>query len=79
MKVKLNSVGRVRKFNSLAIMFDGELTLIERRYHVDAKSILGIFSLNLNDPIELEIECDDGLKREEFIRELERLSILEEV
>ena len=79
MKVKLNSIEKVRAFSTLAIMFDGELTLISGRYHIPAKSILGIFSLDLTKPIELEIECDDELKREEFIRVLKGLYLLEEV
>lgn len=78
MKVKLNSIERVRLFSTLAVLFDGELTLISGRYHIDAKSILGIFSLDLTKPIELEIECNDEEKREEFIRDLKSLKIIEE-
>ena len=79
MKVKLNSIEKVRVFSTLAIMFDGELTLISGRYHIPGKSILGIFSLDLTKPVELEIECDDELKREEFIKDLKKLNLLEEV
>ena len=79
MEIKLNSIEKVRAFSTLAVMFDGELTLISGRYHIPAKSILGIFSLDLTKPVELEIECDDELKIKEFITELKRINVLEEV
>ena len=77
MKIRLNSIERVRNFSTLAVVFDGELTLISGRYRLPAKSILAIFSIDLTKPIELEIECDDDLKREEFIKRLEKLKLLE--
>ena len=77
MKIRLNSIEKVRAFSTLAIVFDGELTLISGRYHIDAKSILGIFSLDLTKPIELEIECNNTSNEEEFIKELEKLKLLE--
>ena len=79
MRVKLNSIERVKWFSALAITFDGELTLISGRYHIDGKSIMGIFSLDLTKPIELEIECDDKLKEKDFISDLKGLNLLEEV
>ena len=79
MKVKLNSIEKVRLFSTLAVLFEGELTLVSGRYHIPAKSILGIFSLDLTKPVELEIECDDELKREDFISDLKVLNLLEEV
>ena len=79
MKVLLNDINKVRLFSTLAILFEGNLTLKSGRYSVDAKSVLAIFSLNLLNPIELEIECEDELKREEFIRDIKGLNLLEEV
>ena len=79
MRIKLNSIERVKRFSELAITFDGELTLVSGRYHLPAKSILAIFSLDLTKSIELEIECDDELKREDFIDKLKLLGLLEDV
>jgi len=36
-------------------MFDGEYDLVSNRYVVDAKSIMGIFSLDLAQPLRLDI------------------------
>lgn len=77
--IRLNSIEKVKLFSTLAVLFDSELTLVSGRHHIPAKSILGIFSFDLTKPIELEIECDDEFKREDFIRELKRIKVLEEV
>jgi phosphotransferase system HPr-like phosphotransfer protein len=38
--------------------FEGEIDLKSGRYVVDAKSIMGIFSLDLLNPIEMTVHCD---------------------
>ena len=63
--IKLDMAESVKKFVNIASKFVYELTLKSGRYVVDAKSILGIFSLDLAEPIVLEIgsdDCDDLLK-----------------
>lgn len=63
--IRLDMAESVKKFVNIASKFDYELTLKSGRYVVDAKSILGIFSLDLAEPIVLEIgsdDCDDLLK-----------------
>ena len=57
--IKLDMAESVKKFVNIASKFDYELTLKSGRYVVDAKSILGIFSLDLDEPIVLEIASDD--------------------
>ena len=41
-------------------MFDGEFELISGKYIVDAKSILGLFSVDLSKPVTLRIEVTDS-------------------
>lgn len=45
--IRLNSIGEVKEFNRLASEVSGDVDLRSGRYCVDAKSIMGIFSLNL--------------------------------
>ena len=55
----------VKNFVSLVNRYPYDMDLRSGRYVVDAKSILGIFSLDLSRPIALEIysdDCDDLLK-----------------
>ncbi|MGN0771296.1 MAG: HPr family phosphocarrier protein [Christensenellales bacterium] len=63
--VLLNTTDNVKSFVELLTKYDYEMDLRSGRYVVDAKSILGIFSLDLNKPVVLEIyadECDELLQ-----------------
>lgn len=62
--VVLSSINDVKNFVNAVSKYDYEIDLISGRYVVDAKSIMGIFSLDLSKPIELEIHndsCEDLL------------------
>ncbi|MCD8150540.1 MAG: HPr family phosphocarrier protein [Clostridiales bacterium] len=50
---------KVKSFVKDISRFDYDLDLISGRYVIDAKSLLGIFSLDLSRPIELSIHADD--------------------
>lgn len=57
--VKLNGIDVVKNFVNVASGVDADLDLVSGRYVVDAKSIMGIFSLNLSKPIEMVIHSID--------------------
>ena len=59
--IRLNSIGEVKEFNRIAATVPGDVDLHSGRYCVDAKSIMGIFSLDLSKPIDLNIHADAGL------------------
>ncbi|MEG1509556.1 MAG: HPr family phosphocarrier protein [Clostridia bacterium] len=62
--ISLNMAESVKKFVQIVAKYDYDMDLRSGRYVVDAKSILGIFSLNLNTPVVLEVysdKCDDLL------------------
>ena len=42
--------------------FDYDFDLVSGRYVIDAKSIMGIFSLDLSKPIDLNIHADDNVE-----------------
>ena len=50
-KIMLDSIAAVKKFVSVVSMYDFDVDLASGRYAVDAKSIMGIFSLDLSNPI----------------------------
>ena len=56
--VRLSTIEEVKQFVTAATMFDGEIDLKSGRYVVDAKSIMGIFSLDLSKPIDLNIHAE---------------------
>lgn len=57
-QISLNSIDKVRSFVNSIAQFDFDFDLISGRYVIDAKSIMGIFSLDLSKPIELAIHSD---------------------
>lgn len=60
-QVSLNSIGKVKSFVNSISQFDFDFDLISGRYVIDAKSIMGIFSLDLSKPIDLAIHTDDNI------------------
>ncbi len=61
-KIRLSSIEAVRDFVEIVRKYDSEIDLSSGRYVVDAKSIMGIFSLDLMNPITLTVHsdnCDD--------------------
>ncbi len=51
MKIKLFTIQEVREFVNQVILLDYDVDLVQGRYIIDAKSIMGIFSLDLLSPI----------------------------
>lgn len=58
MQIKLTNVQDIRDFVNSVILVDYEVDLVQGRYVVDAKSIMGIFSLDLLSPINLIAHTD---------------------
>lgn len=56
--IMLSTINDVKEFVSLVSMHDFDVDLISGRYAVDAKSIMGIFSLDLSKPIKMNIHSD---------------------
>lgn len=57
--IMLNTINDVKSFVNTVAGYDFEVDLISGRYAIDAKSIMGIFSLDLSKPIELQAHTDD--------------------
>ncbi len=53
--VSLDSIEKVKEFVNLINTFDGDFDLVSERYVIDAKSIMGIFSLDISKPLRLDI------------------------
>ena len=57
-KISLNSIDKVKAFVNEISKFDCDFDLVSGRYVIDAKSIMGIFSLDLSKPIDLNVHAD---------------------
>lgn len=70
-KVLLNSIDDVKEFVALANRCVFDIDLLSGRYAVDAKSIMGIFSLDLTKTLTLVVHAD-GEKAEEFLDDIKQ-------
>lgn len=59
-QISLNSINKVKSFVNEITKFDNDFDLVSGRYVIDAKSIMGIFSLDLSKPIDLNIHANES-------------------
>lgn len=57
--IMLRSINDVKDFVNLVNKYNFDVDLTSGRYVVDAKSIMGIFSLDLSKPIRVEVHTDE--------------------
>jgi phosphotransferase system HPr-like phosphotransfer protein len=67
----LSNVQDIRNFVNEVILVDYDVDLVQGRYTIDAKSIMGIFSLNLRSPITLVAHTDNA---DEFFARIEKFA-----
>ena len=65
-KIRLQQTDQVKKLVDFLTPCPYEVNLVSGRYTIDAKSLLGIYSLDLSNPLTLVIYSDDcdGLLRQ---------------
>lgn len=68
----LNSINDVKDFVNIVSKYSFDVDLTSGRYVVDAKSIMGIFSLDLSKPIKVEVRDDNC---DAFLKEVERFKV----
>ena len=60
-RISLNSIDKVKSFVNDITKFNNDFDLVSGRYVIDAKSIMGIFSLDLSKPINLNIHAEENI------------------
>lgn len=58
--LKVNKVNEIKEFVKIASKYKFDISLIDGKYKVDAKSILGILSLDFSSPIKMKIDTDEN-------------------
>ena len=61
-RISLNSIDKVKSFVNDISRFSYDFDLVSGRYVIDAKSIMGIFSLDLSKVLTMRVHCDDCAK-----------------
>ena len=59
--IMLSSIEAVKKFVTLTNQYDFAINLATDKYKIDAKSIMGVFSLDLSKPIDLNIHAENDI------------------
>lgn len=57
-QISLNSIDKVKAFVNDISKYDFDFDLVSGRYVINAKSIMGIFSLDLSKPIDLNVHAE---------------------
>lgn len=70
-KIKLSTMEEIKEFNTIVNQCNMDADIIAGRYIIDAKSVMGLFSIDLSEPVILQLhgKPDDVLldKLEKFI------------
>lgn len=55
-EVLINTIDKVKDFVATVSAFNADMDIVSGRYTINAKSILGLFSLDLSKPVRLYID-----------------------
>ena len=69
--IDLGTISKVKQFVHIVEEFESEIDVISCRYVVDAKSIMGLFSLNILEPLIVRINSENEEEIKSFNRVME--------
>ena len=70
--IKLDTINKVKDFVETVSKYDEEVIIKSHRYEINAKSIMGVFSLNLLEPVIVCLYSDNKNIQNKFIKEIEK-------
>lgn len=65
-KIKLNTINDVKEFLNITNKIEEDIDLNKGRYIIDAKSAMGLFTIDISDPVKIVIHSDDTSLLEQF-------------
>lgn len=76
-KVKLNKIVSIKDFTNMTFGFESNIDVVSGRYVSDAKSIMGLFSLDLSNPVEVVIHSDNEEELKRFAEAIKPYEVKE--
>ena len=70
--ISLHDIQSIREFVKEVVALDYDVDLVQGRYIVDAKSIMGIFALDINSPIKVVASTNDATP---FFKAIEKFTV----
>lgn len=74
-KIALETIDDVKSFVGETMRLPVDVTLRSGKFVVDGKSIMGIFSLNLAEPVTLVVESDDEAQKADVLAKLDKFIV----
>ena len=71
-KIVINTIDNVKEFVNIALRCSFDIDLISGRYAIDAKSIMGVFSLDLSKPVTVQVHGEDT---KEFFEQIKKFEV----
>ena len=71
-EIRLNQFDKIKKFLTEVTKFSSDIDLIRDRYVIDAKSSIGIFTIDLSVPVTVQIHSDNDKEIEAFLITMEQ-------
>ena len=68
--IELDTIDGAKQLNAVALSYEEDIDIIKGRYVIDAKSILGIFSLDISKPVKIKIHSDDLSVLDKFYQDI---------
>lgn len=68
--IELDTIDGAKQLNAIALSYEEDIDIIKGRYVIDAKSILGIFSLDISKPVKIKIHSDDLSVLDKFYQDI---------
>lgn len=68
--IELDTIDGAKQLNAIALSYEEDIDIIKGRYVIDAKSILGIFSLDISKPVKIKIHSDDLSILDKFYQDI---------
>lgn len=69
--INLSTINRVKRFIQIVEEFESDIYVISEKYVVDGKSIMGLFSLNILEPLLVKMDSENKEELESFNRVME--------
>lgn len=70
MYIKMNNMTDIRAFLEKALIVEGDVTIKKGKYVIDAKSIMGVFTIDLSTGVTVEYP-DSAVEFERFLKQFE--------
>lgn len=75
-KVLLNNVATIKQFVDIVCKFDMDVDIVYGRYLIDAKSIMGIFSIDTSHPVIVRFHSDNEKVLKNAIEMINTLGVI---